>query len=107
MYLDRERANAVSAAVFLIGMGVLFSTGFWWPGIMFLIGIEAIIQGLVQGRGWYGTQGGLWMIGIGLWALCRFNVAVLFVILGVSVLINAFIRPPMLKPKPQVDNTLE
>ena len=74
---------------------------------MFLIGTASIIQGLVKGRGWYAFQGAIWTFGIGIWALFHFNIAVFFIILGVSVLVGAFLRPPMLDKKPEVDHSLE
>lgn len=106
MHFSDERSGMVSPAIFMIGMGVLFYTGYWWPGIMFVIGTAAIVQGLVAGRGWYAFQGGLWTIGIGVWAIFHFNIAVMFVVLGVSMLYSALFKPPFLK-KPYVDNSLE
>jgi hypothetical protein len=107
MYLDPARANAVSTAVFLIGIGVLFYTHFWWPGVLFLLGVEAAIQGFVRGRGWYALNGAFWFFAIGLLFVFHVGLPELFVLLGVGVLLNAFFRPPMLKPKSRVDNTLE
>lgn len=107
MYLDRERANAVSTAVFLIGLGVLFYTSYWWPGILFLLGIQAVIQGFVRGRGWYALQGSFWLFAIGFLAIFHFGLPLLFVCLGVGVLLNAFVKPPMFKPKHRADDLLE
>ncbi len=107
MFLNQERARAVISAVWLFGLAALFYTGYWWPGILFVIGLSAIVEGFVKGQGWYALQGGLWALGIGIWAIFDFRLAVLFVLLGLSVLLGAFVRPPMLKPKPHVDNTLE
>jgi hypothetical protein len=100
MYLDQSRASAIIGAIWLFGLAALFYTGYWWPGIMFVIGLAAIVEGLVHGHGWYALQGGLWAIGIGAWALFDFSLAVLFVLLGISVLLGAFVRPPMLQKKP-------
>ncbi len=103
-----ERANKLTGGIWLIGLGILFYTGRWWPGIMFVIGVSAIVEGLVQGRGWYAFQGGLWSIAIGIWAMTHFNIAVLFIGLGVSMVLLALVRPPAFaKPKPFTDNTLE
>jgi hypothetical protein len=104
MYLPQDRANEIAGALFLIGLGLLFYFGFW-PGIMFVIGTVSIVQALAEGRGWYALQAGAWSFGIGIWALFHFNMAVFFVLLGVSALIGALVRPPFLKPK--VDNYLE
>ncbi len=38
----------ISGGVFLIGLGILFLTGTFWPGILFLVGISAIAGGLLK-----------------------------------------------------------
>ncbi len=106
MYMSATRANEVSGAVFMIGLGLLFVVGFW-PGIMFVIGATSIVQGLAEGRGWYAFQGAIWTIGVGVWALLGYNLAALFVAVGVSMLIAALVKPPFLAPKPKVDNYLD
>ncbi len=49
--MDNERArNPITGGLLLIGLGVLALTGWWWPGIMVVLGI-AIGSGLVfRGR---------------------------------------------------------
>jgi hypothetical protein len=108
MRLNSRQAHEISSGVFLIGLGLCFVFGFW-PGIMFVIGATAIAEGLAEGRGWYAFQGATWTIGLGVWALFHFSVAALFIMIGVSTLLAALVRPPFLqsKPKPFVDNTLE
>lgn len=105
MYMTPRQANEVSGAVFLIGLGCLFYFGFW-PGIMFVLAAVTVVQGLAQGRGWYAFQGAAWLVFIGVWALFRFNLALFFVMLGVSMLIGALARPPFLD-KPKADNYLD
>ena len=108
MHLSSERAGQITGGVWLIGLGLLIYTGRWWPGIMFLIGAGAIIEGLVEGQGWYAFQGGLWAIAIGVWALFHFNIAVLFVAIGASMVVGALIRPPAFaKPKPIADHSMD
>ncbi len=107
-YLDRERAGQIVGGVWLIGLGLLFYTHAWWPGILFVIGASAIVEGLVKGRGWYAFQGGFWAIAIGVWALYNFHLAVLFVGLGASMILLAIFRPPAWsKPKPYSDGYLD
>jgi hypothetical protein len=105
--LTNKQAAAITSAVWLVGIGVLIVTGWWWPGIMFLIGIAAIIEGFVAGRGWYAFQGGLWTLGIGVWASFHYNILVLFCLIALSGLLGAFVRPPGLGGKQAVDNSLE
>ncbi len=49
--MDRkDTRNPLAAGLFLIGLGVLAWTGWWWPGIMVVLGIS-IGAGLVfRGR---------------------------------------------------------
>ena len=107
MYINNRQANAISRAVFLIGLGVLFYTRFWWPGILFLLGTTGLVQGLVRGRGWYAFQASFWLFAIGFLALFHFGLPLLFVCLGVGVLINAFARPSIVKRKPRPNDLLE
>ena len=106
MWWNEQRANAVTGGVWLIGLGILFATHFWWPGILLLAGVTALVQGSVRGLGVRGIHGGLWLILIALWALSRFSLAVLFVSLGIYVVVAALIRPDEFR-KPYVDQTLE
>jgi hypothetical protein len=49
MTKDRTR-DGITGGLLLIGLGILFLTGWWWPGIMVVLGI-AIGSGLVfRGR---------------------------------------------------------
>lgn len=108
MQLSKERAGQVTGGLWLIGLGVLFYTGLWWPGLMFVIGASSIVQGLVERKGWYAFQSGLTCIAIGVWAMYRYSLPMLFVALGVSMIVMALVRPPTFaKPKPFTDNTFE
>jgi len=100
------QANALVGGIWLIGLGVLFATGFWWPGIMFVIGIAAIVQCWLMNRPLCAMHGGFWCILIGLWAMFRFSLAFLFVGMGVYVILSALFGPNPFR-KPYVDNTLE
>lgn len=106
MWWTKERADAVTGGVWLIGLGVLFATGMWWPGILFLVGVTTIVQGSARGGGWQSLHGGLWMLLIAAWALMEFNMTVFFVALGVYVIIGALMKPGPYQ-KPQVDHSLD
>jgi len=106
MWWNSERANAVTGGIWLIGLGVLFATKFWWPGILFLAGITAIVQGSARGAGWAPLHGGLCFILIACWAMMRFNLTIFFVALGVYVIIAALTKPGPFR-KPYVDQSLE
>jgi hydrogenase/urease accessory protein HupE len=103
----RQVAAGITAGIWLIGIGLLFATRFWWPGILFLVGLTAIFQGWVRGQPWYSINGGFWAIFIGIWAVMRFNMAFLFIGLGAWAILLALLRPAPPFQKPHVDNTLE
>ena len=50
-YRRRHRspaAQGVQSAIWMIGLGILFFTGDWWPGIMIVIGVSAVAGALVS-----------------------------------------------------------
>jgi K+-transporting ATPase c subunit len=57
--------NNISGGVFLIGLALLFMTGWWWPGIMFVIGASIIAGTIAEGKDWREANGAFWVIGIG------------------------------------------
>jgi len=53
MGVDKEkkrRASAISGGIFLICLGILLVTGWWWPGIMFAIGLSGGAELIFQGK---------------------------------------------------------
>ncbi len=49
---ERRRENqrpdhSIISAIWLIGLGILFFTGRWWPGILVLIGINMVVGALL------------------------------------------------------------
>ena len=52
---DKQRmAGAISVAIFLISLGVLLLTGWWWPGIMVAIGLSSGAALIFRGKTWQG-----------------------------------------------------
>lgn len=45
---NRSRMGNLNAAVWLIGLGILWLTDLWWPGILILIGVSMLVQALVH-----------------------------------------------------------
>lgn len=39
-----SRRMNINAAVWLIGLGILWLTDLWWPGILILVGISMLVQ---------------------------------------------------------------
>ena len=50
----RKKASAISGGIFLIGLGVLLITNWWWPGIMLVIGLSAGAELVFRGKIWRG-----------------------------------------------------
>ncbi len=60
-----EKASQVGTGVFFVGLGLLFFTGWWWPGIMFVIAASMLAGTIAAGESWTAATGALWLIGIG------------------------------------------
>ena len=94
----KSSADRISGAVFLIGLGVLFSplsrvVGGFFPGILFVIGAAAIAKGMAEGQEWQTMTGGLGMIGIGLVFLMGFSLPILLILLGLAMLFGYSSKP--------------
>ena len=109
MHVVHRYVAVVYPAIWLIGLGFLFATtGNWWPGVIFLAGATAMVYGLTGNPGAYRSlQAGLLAVGIGVWDLLHYNLAAMFVVVGVVVLLAALLRPTDQTSKPPTDPTLE
>lgn len=45
---QHAQAEAVQSAIWLIGLGVLFLTGWWWPGILILVGLSSVLGAVAE-----------------------------------------------------------
>lgn len=98
---SKSNADRVAGGVFLIGLALLFTSvgsivGGFFPGILFVIGASAIARGVAEGQQWYNVSGGLWMIGIGLVFLLGFNLPLLLILIGLTMLFGWSFKPDML-----------
>jgi hypothetical protein len=67
----KRMASGISGGIFLIGLGVLLYTGWWWPGIMFVIGLSGGAELIFRGqtlRG-IGTLAFFFAIPIAIWII--------------------------------------
>ncbi|UCC88850.1 MAG: hypothetical protein JSV81_05985 [Anaerolineales bacterium] len=46
----RRKASGISFGLFLIGLGVLLFTGWWWPGIMVVLGLSSGAELIFRGQ---------------------------------------------------------
>lgn len=52
---NRKRmADSISGGIFLISLGVLIYTGWWWPGIMVAVGLSSGASLIFRGQIWKG-----------------------------------------------------
>lgn len=96
---ERKRtASAVSGGIFLISLGILLYTGWWWPGIMFAIGLSAGAELVFRGktlRG-IGTLAFFCAIPIAVWIVQETEIPwtlvgpLVLIGIGVIVLVKAF-----------------
>ena len=63
--MTEKRASEIFSGTFLIGLAALFIFGWWWPGILYVLGIALILRSVAQGKPWTQEQGGLVILGLG------------------------------------------
>ena len=99
MNKDKKRtASAISGGIFLICLGVLLYTGWWWPGIMFAVGLSGGAELVFRGqtvRG-IGTLAFFCAIPVAIWVIQETEIPwsivgpLVLVGLGIIVLVKAF-----------------
>jgi hypothetical protein len=49
--MDKQKqASSISGGIFLIGLGALFLTNWWWPGILVVIGLSGGAELIFRGQ---------------------------------------------------------
>lgn len=87
---SKQRASATFNGLLLIGLGILFFTNTWWPGILLVIGIALAVRQFLRGR-YYDTVlsivifAGLFIGSLFNWSFSYF-VPVLFTLAGIYLL---------------------
>ena len=62
---DKKRlADGIAGGIFLISLGVLLATGWWWPGIMVAIGLSSGASLIFRGKIWQGIGSLVFFCGI-------------------------------------------
>ncbi len=57
--MTQQRSNQIFGGTFLIGLAVLFLTNWWWPGILYVIGIALMTRSIAEGKSWMQERGGI------------------------------------------------
>jgi hypothetical protein len=61
----RERSNQMFWGLILIGAGVLWLVGDFWPGVLFLVGAALIVRNMLENRHWTESKMGIALIVLG------------------------------------------
>jgi|HubBroStandDraft_4_1064222.scaffolds.fasta_scaffold280370_2 hypothetical protein len=93
---SKRRAQALSVALFLIGLAIVAYFNAWWPGIMLAVGIPLALKQYLLGRH-YDMSVTLFVF-IGVFVTVRFNIAwevllpVLFALGGIYILFREYLE---------------
>lgn len=87
-----SRTDQASGAIFLIGLGLLFVTGWWWPGMLFVIAASSMARVMSEGQSWKAATGALWMAGLGFVFMFNLNFGVIWIVLGLGMLAAYLMR---------------
>lgn len=94
---SRPRASVqwdgLTGGVWLIGLAVLFMTGWWWPGILVLVGLSSLFSGLAHAPDANGRlaalQGAAWMLGLAVIAAFGWWWPGILILVGLSAILGA------------------
>lgn len=84
----KSQTEAISGDIFLIGIALLWITGWWFPGIFFVIGAASMARALREDSHWTNANGALWMFGLGFIFWLNLPWAVILLIIGLSMLFS-------------------
>ena len=95
----KSMGDAISGGIFLISLGVLLFTGWWWPGIMVALGLSSGAGLIFRGKIWSGILSLAFFcsIPIAIWIIQETNVPwtlvgpLILIGIGVIVLVKAFV----------------
>lgn len=71
---NEKNKSRIFAGLMLVGLGILAITNYWWPGIMFVIGITMVISGIYHGKSLYDFVGAAVLIFIGALSAAEGNI---------------------------------
>ncbi|MGB3715366.1 MAG: hypothetical protein WA996_13130 [Candidatus Promineifilaceae bacterium] len=86
---DRQKmAGTISGGIFLICLGILLVTGWWWPGIMVAIGLSSGAALIFRGKTWRGIGSLAFFCGIAVVVEIVRNTDVDGLVVGAMILIG-------------------
>lgn len=89
----RGEWDGLSGAIFLVGIGVLFLSRMFWPGILIVIGLSSFVQVAGRGRIGQGVRNTFWLFGLAfLFMMPRFFFPGILILVGISALLEVMVR---------------
>lgn len=92
--LPKRKANALSNGVFLIGLGILFYTNAWWPGILIAIWVSLALRQYLTSRTYDLIISTFILVGLFLITLFKLDwsllMPILFVIGGIYIIFREY-----------------
>lgn len=92
--ISKKKADAISNGAFLIALGLLFYTGFWWPGILLAIWINVGLRQFLTNRIYDFCISTVILLGLFIVTLFNFEWAVLlpvlFIIGGLYIIFREY-----------------
>lgn len=94
--LAKNKAKAISTALFLIGLAIIFFIDSWWPGIMIVIGIPLALKQFLLGR--YHDAAMSLFVFVGFFIIAQFNISwkilipILFVMAAIYILCKEWVK---------------
>lgn len=92
--LSRRKGDAISNGLFLVGLGVLFYTNFWWPGILLALWVLLGTKQYLSGRHFDLIVTSIVLLGLFLVAYFNINFAslmpALFVVGGLYIILREY-----------------
>lgn len=58
-FISRDRSDQIFGGVMLIGIAILFLANWFWPGILYVVGIATIVRSVAEGKSWMENKGAL------------------------------------------------
>ncbi len=92
-WLNSRREKEIGGAVWLIGLGVLFLTGTFWPGILVLLGITGYVHETAQGRQAEAARSLIFFAGIAVLFWSGWFWPGILILMGLTALFSPEIRP--------------
>ncbi|MGE0198826.1 MAG: hypothetical protein AB7N99_04855 [Simkaniaceae bacterium] len=93
--IAKNKAKALSTALFLVGLAIIFFLDSWWPGIMIVIGIPLALKQFLNGR--YHDAAISLFVFVGFFIIANFNISwkilipILFIMAAVYIVCKEWV----------------